>query len=370
MSDTRCISSQLMTGLLAWRNPNGSEEGWWHRVPNIDNAWKLAGRIIVTEVGIGLITLSAVIETLVYGILSALSLCLKFWTPRPYNFFAERLESSAFTIIWGIADAVIYNPLFPNVCTHESFARWWANSTFRLPIALSRTQDDLFIFNWTQQHRPPNGFNNALLGPILNSARETERKINEGAEFIKDDILNKVNNEMLESLISMDPFKPVAMFVATHAIYAYTLGSNSSEDIPDFFKDQSMRGIEMLRLATRAGPIPEKFNLEERTRIETMRKELQEEDADGVLESAKEEVEKVLVNFESFETFPLPLGKHAVKLFSEIRKLASREIQGSLLTIGCLQKAIADQVALNEQMNQRALQGLSSNLIISPQNPS
>jgi len=28
MTVTRCSSSHLMTGLLAWRNPQGSEENW------------------------------------------------------------------------------------------------------------------------------------------------------------------------------------------------------------------------------------------------------------------------------------------------------------------------------------------------------
>ena len=54
------FSSHLMTPLLAWRNPDGDEERWMQQHPEVENEELHAGKVILTEIGLCLITVAAV----------------------------------------------------------------------------------------------------------------------------------------------------------------------------------------------------------------------------------------------------------------------------------------------------------------------
>lgn len=124
----RCLSGVLMNELLVWRNPQGRSERWDSRlggreVQVIDNRWKLAVRIAITEVGLALLTVVAVIEVLA-------PLALPFRMPIP-NLLAIVLSVSlfsasclsgwsfcaGFTVLRGIANLAFCNLFHINVPT-------------------------------------------------------------------------------------------------------------------------------------------------------------------------------------------------------------------------------------------------------------
>lgn len=158
MTPTQCVSSHLMTGLLTWRNPHGPEEEWPDypdRHKTAGNAWKRLGKVASTEIGLILLTITSVIETVAYASLAVLSLALYPVTSRPCKFFAKLIQSSSFTIFWGFSDALIYNPLFLDVETKESFARLQLNVFPRL-VDITREEDISFVANFLQSW--PNNF--------------------------------------------------------------------------------------------------------------------------------------------------------------------------------------------------------------------
>ncbi len=300
---TRCASSHLMTGLLAWRNPQGSEESWMLRPQGIENRWKHAGKVISTEIGLVLLTMTSAVETVAYSAFAIASLTLYSFTNKPYVFFAKLLQSSAFTMIWGLADAILYNPLFVNVMTHESFARYWAAIFNPTPIVVFRLNDRLYLAEWEQQHRQEN-VQDGLLRPILDEGRTTQKLINLGADFIRQDVLGDANAKTVELFKEMDP--TIYMFILTKAVYIYTTGAKKSEPVPDFFKPATRNLILALR--------------EEHNNQETLN-----------------EIQRLIANPTAFETEPQV--ESARSIFNRLRNIASGELQGSLLTTRCWQKA-------------------------------
>lgn len=302
ITTTRCASSHLMTGLLTWRNPQGSEANWIYRYQGIENGWKHAGKVISTEIGLALLTITSVVETAAYTVFTFASLALCPLTDRPYTFFAKLLESSSFTIIWGIADAIIYNPLTVNVMTHESFARWWAAVYNPIRIPLFRLDDRLYIADWAQ-HRPGN-VNDALLGPILRAGHNTQALIDQGANFIQQDVLANASSETLDLFRDMDP--SMYMFVLTKAVYIYTFGEKKTDPVPDFFKSAT------------------------RDLILSIRQE-------SYSEETIQELQRLIVEPTQFETKPQEFAQSA---FNQLRNAASEELKNSLLTTGCWAKAV------------------------------
>lgn len=149
MAVTRCASSHLMTGLLAWRNPQGTE-GNQNLILNhgIENGWKHAGKVISTEIGLCLLTITSTVETVAYAALALASLILYPFTDKPCAFFAKLLQSSSFTIIWGLADAILYNLTSVNVMTHESYTRLWVARFTPIPTVIFRSDDELYLNDW------------------------------------------------------------------------------------------------------------------------------------------------------------------------------------------------------------------------------
>ena len=181
--------------------------------------------------------LSSIIETVAYATLTLASIVLYPITNKPIKFFAKLLQSSSFTLIWALADIAL-SPIFINLTTHESFARFWAGNAF------FRLDDRLHIVDWTLQHRPQDA-GNAMLGPILQEGAAMQALIDQGAAFITQEVLAGASAELAQSFKEVDP--SVYMFVLTRAIYIYTLGARKEEAIPNFFKPATRALITALR---------------------------------------------------------------------------------------------------------------------------
>lgn len=304
MTVTRCASSHMMTGLLAWRNPQGNEEGWIGQNQGIENRWKHAGKVISTEICLCLLTLTSVVETIAYAALALASLALYPFTNRPYTFFAKLLQSSSFTIIWGLADIILYNPFFVNVMTHESFARFWAERFNPTTIVLFRFDDRLYLADWEQQQRPGH-VNDGLLRPIIAEGRSTQELINQGADFIEHDVLANASDETIGLFREMD--SSIFMFILTKAVHIYTVGAKKTDDVPEFFK-------------------PETKNL-----VLTLRQELNNDET-------LQELNRLITDPTQFETEAQ--SESAKSAFNRLRNIAAGELQSSLFTTKCWQKAV------------------------------
>ncbi len=301
---TRCVSSHLMTELLAWRNPQGREEGWLGGRQGINNRLKHLGKVVSTEIGLILLTATSAVETVAYAALAFVSLALYPVTDKPCKFFAKLLQSSSFTIIWGLADTLIYNPLFVNVMTRESFARYWAGMFNPTSLTLFRLDDRLFIADWGRQYRLGN-VNNGLLEPILAAGRATQLMIDQGANFITQDVLSGASDDTKN--LFRDMYPSIFMFILTKAVYIYTAGDKKNDEIPDFFKPVTKNLILALR---------QEINDEEILR----------------------QLQDLTANPTQFETEPQ--GEGAKLAFIRLRNIASGELQNSLLTTRCWQEAV------------------------------
>ncbi|MFI5344562.1 MAG: hypothetical protein ACHQUC_10115 [Chlamydiales bacterium] len=306
---TRCISSQLLSHVLEWRNPQGAEEGWLNGPQGIDNIWQFRKKVAVAEVGIIALSALALVEIVAYAALAIVSLALSPFTKRPYQFFASLLQSSSFTILWGLADALIYNPFFVNVMTREPFARVWANIINPTSIRLLRPSDMAEIARWELQHMPRVIIISNVVG-LLRPIAEVGRNVNEGAAFIKEDVLTKeVPSEKIESIKDMDP--GILHFFLIKAIASYRFGTKSEAPIPSFFKRETRASIEQLRR--------EGFGLSDKLM-----------EAINHLEEYAEELENKALS-ESFKT-----------TYARLREVAAGELQGGIFVTGCLQKALDD----------------------------
>lgn len=299
-----------MSNLLVWRNPQGREEGWFNNGDQgVGNAWKLAGKVITVEIGLCILTTMSVVETVAYSVFALGSLAFYPITNRPCKFFASLLQSSSFTVIWGIADALIYNPFFANVLTHESFARYWADKLNPTPIVLFRLDDRLHVADWEQQNFRRPGIigqriDNPLVRPIILQGQATQQAIEQGSRFITTEVLHGATPATLSLFEDMDP--SIYMFVLAKAVFIYTVGSKKNELIPDFFKPATKVGITALRR-------------------ELNTREIQEQ------------LESCFVNLGSFERGVA--GDVAKKAFNQLRSVASGELQNSLFVTRCWQKA-------------------------------
>lgn len=302
MSVTRCFSSHLMSGLLAWRNPQGREEGWFGRYQGIENRWIHFGKVAATQVGLSVLNITSTVETVAYGALASLSLFLYPVTDRPYKFFGKLLESSSFTVIWTIVDLVIYNPLALNVMTQESFARYWAKWINPTSIAFFRLEDRLYVADWEQQYRGETG--DPMLRPILAKGRTTQESIDRGSNFIREEVLRGASPETLESFKNVD--SSIVMFILTKAVSIYVFGSKMKEkELPKFFKTNTHTLISALRL------------------------ELNDE-------KVVKELSDLMQNPTEFEK--MPTNEATKSAFNSLRNIAAGEFDGLFVT-RCWQKA-------------------------------
>lgn len=305
---SRCLSSHLMTELLAWRNPQEREENWINSREDIYDRKEHYQKVITAEVGLVLLTLTSTIETIAYITLAVASQALRPITNQPYHFFAQLLQSSSFTILWGTADTLLYNPFFVNVMTHESFARYWADLVNPTSIELYRFDDRLYVSDWEYEHRQAEWaqhIDDAMLGPIRAEGRDIQLQIEQGANFIKQDVLLNASQETLDLFNEMDA--SIFLFILTKSVYIYAAGSNKKEKIPGFFKKDTIKLIEDFR--------------KEPCTQETL-----------------QQVEPLLANPEQFET--IPKDNTVKSVFTKLRNIASTELQDSLFVTRCYSRAL------------------------------
>lgn len=283
MQVTRCFSSAAMTELLSWRNSQGREENWINGRQSFEGYHVL--RRITTEIGLGILTITAVIETVAYAALSLVTLP---FDENPSRFFQGLLESSTFTVLWAAADAVIYNPFFVNVMTHESFARYWAQNVCPVPM---RLDDIIYIYNWSQRQNPQ-AIQDAFLRPIALSGQATGVHIDEGAKFLAEEV---VTDEMKTLFKEVDV--SIVPYIMTKAVYIYAAGSKKDvKAIPEFFKPET------------------------RMLIYEFRKDHPSVD-------------------DPMPQTPEDLESQQSEAFIALRAIGSKESQGGLLVTGCWEKA-------------------------------
>jgi len=127
--------------------------------------------------------------------------------------------------------------------------------------------------------------------------------------LIQHDVLAAASDETIDLFRNMDP--SIYMFVLTKAVYIYTVGAKKNNKIPDFFKPASKNLILALR--------QEHLN-----------------------EATEQELQRLITDRVQFEI--APQGESAQSIFNRLRNTASGELQNSLLTTRCWQKAV-DQLS-------------------------
>ena len=297
MAPVRCWSSGFTTALLQWRNPQGSEENWMGRSAVCDSYFKHTVKVLTTEAGVAILTVTSAVETVAYGVGFFCSIPFIKLDKRPLDYFAERASSSGFTFVWNIGNLTVFNFFYPNIFTNESLARYamdhlssgvvfhllvtatritsiayvifWMSSTSvvsllvrTLPALLCeilrerqmRPQDREYIANWAAEHALQNTF---PAGPVSRSVIERlseeiaqeGAKINEGTVFFEECILKKGQiNEDSRKLV-MDRDASAFHFVMTHCVYLYVVGLKKDDLVPRFFKVSTQEAITDLRKA-------------------------------------------------------------------------------------------------------------------------
>lgn len=141
-------------------------------------------------------------------------------------------------------------------------------------------------------------------------AEQIRKSSAEGTVFIKDYILSDLTEMTLVFFKNLDP--SIYIFMLTKAVYLFTLGSKSNEQIPDFFKPDTKECINKQR---------EEF-------IDIPNKEY--------IVSELQEVMKDFSKFENTKT------KDVESTLASLKKIAYEEIYGGLLATKCLMDALSD----------------------------
>ena len=102
-----CFSSKAMSELLEWRGLSESSGFNWVHL----------GKVVATEVAMPVLFAAALVESVAYTVLTALSALLLPIDDRPFNFMAKALTSSAFTSMWTVTMLVdnLLNFSYPQI---------------------------------------------------------------------------------------------------------------------------------------------------------------------------------------------------------------------------------------------------------------
>lgn len=286
MGPVRCLSSQLTTELLKFRNPQGAEEHWLNREERCGNIAIYCGKVITTEVAAAILSLTALVETVAYGVLFLGALCYD----SDSNFcrdMGKLTSSSSFTALWNFGNITVFNLGCINCVTHESFARhsidtWDRGTVFKgvveaawfvACIALAvlsrgttrglhnirfiesytRPEDRLYIADWARQHRihvdmgsqPAAG--NARAYEFARFGEATNRAIDEGADFLKEHIFREGQLTAATRELVLGCDAEIYAFVLTRAAYFYVFDAKRGDPFPSFFKPATQQAIGELR---------------------------------------------------------------------------------------------------------------------------
>lgn len=294
LNPMRCGSSHLMTELLIWRNPHGREENW--RAEPVQNNWERVGKIVSTEIGLALLVLTSAIETVAYIALTCASLPLKMLCiNKSFTLYSKLLESSFFTMIWALADAIFYNLSKLPVITHESLARCFVANSY---IPIIRLEDLRYLNDFMIRNQENEQFNYFMNDGVPFN----EELIDAGARLIKNDVLEGVTAATSDAFDSGD--ESIFLFIATKAVFVYAFGSKKDDEIPDFFKPENKKLIEKLR----------EKKIDSQILID---------------------IKKVLSDIDLFNENPKESYKD---VFNELRNVGSRELQGGLICLKCIMR--------------------------------
>jgi len=280
---TRCLSSQLTTPMLTWRNQDGIEENWGadHRIKNY---WTHIPKVIITEgASVFLITTSTV-ETVAYATLlvGSLPICLISTVPTRYAY--SLMSSAFFTTYWNIGNILIFNLFCNNAITHESFARitidyWPRGNVLRAMMLLlcivtdvlsngvgtlsllfrdmhyngengwTRNEDGLYLVDRLFEN-PRLAFafvNNAQLAGLRTVESTLTEQINAGKTFFTTHILNAagMNADTKDCIEAYDP--DVVSFTFSRAIYIYAFGTKRDDPVANFFQTSTQNAIRRMR---------------------------------------------------------------------------------------------------------------------------
>ena len=162
--------------------------------------------------------------------------------------------------------------------------------------------DDLrYTAAWGQQHGNRT-VPEVLLGRIIHNGRATQQLIDQGANFIQQDVLANASAETIELFKDTEPC--IYMFILTKAVYIYAVGDKKNEEIPEFFKPETKPVISDLRQQNNS-------------------------------EETIQELQQLFASPEAFDT--APEDKSAKAIFNKLREAATIELQNSLLVTGCWQ---------------------------------
>jgi hypothetical protein len=241
---TTCLSSQMMSDLLTWRNPRGVEENWYYDLDSRaqELSWADIGKEVVTELGVALIALAACVESVVFIALATLSMVLVPCTEAPFEFSLKVIDSSIFTILWALG-TLCNNFIYPNLITHESLARHKLFSDSFGCVDFYRPEDAAFREEWrVAQGRVQLDH---LDEDEVVSVAELQAAVNRVAQLIKDDVLAGVEQSTKDLVMEADG--EAMHFVATKSIYLYAAGSKRDEKIPAVFQANTRAKIESYR---------------------------------------------------------------------------------------------------------------------------
>lgn len=353
MNPTRCLSSYLTTEVLKLRNPQGTEENWILGGEHIDNYVIYYGKVITTELAVGVLCVAAAVETVAYTILVGISLPIWFVTDRPLKMIFPLFQSGGFTLLWNVGNATVFNPFCTNVFTHESFARfsmdhWTRGQVFKIAIKITvgiaffvfqafaishgtyisstdyptfsflddpflRTEDGLYIADWMRTHQIAQLISSLRqqvthVHPIATFGQNINNSIDEGADFFKEFILQsgQIDTDARQKVLDADP--DIYVFALTRAVYIYVFGAKRDEEVPDFFKSQTK-------------PL-----------IEKMRQDYAQDE--GIT------LESAMQNLSTFEEEPA--DAHTKTILNDLKQAAHGELQAGLFVTRCWQKACED----------------------------
>jgi hypothetical protein len=123
------FSSNLISAVAIWRNPEGDEANWLHN-KNRGTELPTKQKITLARIAFSGITVLAAIETIANLIFTAATALLIPVSRRPYNFAKKRLDSSRFAFLWAFTLASKGPSTHcANLCTNEASARKCAKTS-------------------------------------------------------------------------------------------------------------------------------------------------------------------------------------------------------------------------------------------------
>ena len=311
ISPVRCLSSHLTTPLMEkFRNEQGGEENWINHEQRKNNIALYCGKVVVTEIAVSLLCVVAAIETIAYFILLLPCLMVYPISSRPTNFCLSLLSSSAFTCFWNFGNTLVFNPVYTNLSTHESFARFSIDNSprgnvyqvalkvlgFALEIlgliigvhnnsgggpnlfehGFTRNEDSAYIAEWARRHFPhglhaqgenlsaagnlqPQRVDNTRAYVLAQRGLEVSRKIDEGTTFFNQYFLEdeSVHDVTKEAIRDCDP--DVFEFVLARAIYLYAFHEQLKTTTPSFFSEETCAKIKEVQAGNYSSQLVDSF---------------------------------------------------------------------------------------------------------------